>query len=88
MDEASAPAGWDAYGRALLTSMSGVLAEVPEGHHAKFLETADFWLALGLATGLERPSEARRLLELMEPDVESRREISRDAEELCTQVFG
>ena len=88
MDEASAPAGWDAYGRALLTSMSGVLAEVPEDHHPKFLETADFWLALGLAIGLERPSQARRLLELMEPDAESRAEISRDAEDLCKQVFG
>jgi hypothetical protein len=88
MDEASVPAGWDAYGRALLTSMSGVLEEVPEDHHPKFLETADFWLALGLATGLERPSQAKRLLELMEPDAESRAEISLDAEELCKQVFG
>ena len=88
MHEASAPEGWDAYGRALLTSMSGVLAEVPEDHHPKFLETADFWLALGLATGLERPAQARRLLELMEPDAEARAEISLDAEELCKQVFG
>jgi hypothetical protein len=87
MDEASAPAGWQAYGQALLSSMSGVLAEVPEDHHPKFLETADFWLALGLAAGLERPSEAKRLLELMEPDQEARAEISRDAEELCKAVF-
>jgi hypothetical protein len=88
MDEASVPAGWNAYGRALLTSMSGVLAEVPEDHHAKFLETADFWLALGLAAGLERPAEAKRLLAVMEPDDEARAEISRDAEDLCGEVFG
>ena len=88
MNEASSPADWDAYGRALLTSMSGVLAEVPEDHHPKFLETADFWLALGLATGLERPSQAKHLLELMEPDQEARTEISLDAEELCKEVFG
>ena len=88
MDEASAPAGWEAYGRALVTSMSGVLAEVPEDHHPKFLETADFWLALGLAAGLERPAEAKRLLELMEPDEEARAEITLDAEDLCKEVFG
>ena len=88
MDEASAPAGWEVYGRALVTSMSGVLAEVPEDHHPKFLETADFWLALGLAAGLERPAEAKRLLELMEPDAEARAEITRDAEDLCQEVFG
>jgi len=88
MDEASVPAGWEVYGRALVTSMSGVLAEVPEDHHPKFLETADFWLALGLAAGLERPSEAKRLLELMEPDEEARAEITLDAEELCKEVFG
>ena len=88
MDETNMPAGWDAYGRALLTSMSGVLAEVPEDHHPKFLETADFWLGLGLAVGLERPSEAGCLLELMEPDEQARAEISLDAEDLCRQVFG
>ena len=88
MDEASVPESWEAYGRALLTSMSGVLAEVPEDHHPKFLKTADFWLALGLATGLERPSQAKRLLELMEPDEEARAEISLDAEDLCNEVFG
>ena len=88
MHEAGAPAGWDAYGRALLTSMSGVLAEVPEDHHPKFLETADFWLALGLATGLEQPDQAKRLLELMEPDEAARAEISLDAQDLCRQVFG
>ena len=88
MDEASVPAGWEAYGRALVTSMSGVLAEVPEDHHPKFLETADFWLALGLAAGLERPAEAKRLLELMEPDEQARAEITLDAEGLCKDVFG
>jgi len=88
MDEASVPAGWEAYGRALLTSMSGVLAEVPEDHHAKVLETADFWLALGLAAGLERPADAERLLAVMEPDEAARAEISRDAEDLCREVLG
>lgn len=87
MDEPGAAAGWDVYGRALVSSMSGVLAEVPEDHHPKFLETADFWLAVGLAAGLEQPSQARHLLALMEPDQEARAEISLDAVELCKAVF-
>lgn len=88
MDTVQVPEGWDRYGRALVVSMSGVLAEVPEDHHPKFLETADYWLALGLAIGLHKSADAERLLALMEPDEEARAEIDLDAEELVTEVFG
>lgn len=79
---------WEGYGRAVIDSMGEVLAEVPDDHHPVMLETADYWLSLGLAIGLERPERARELLHLMEPDPELRSELRVDAEEFCLAVFG
>jgi hypothetical protein len=46
---------WERYGRAIIESMREVLAESPEDLHGLLLETADYWLSLGLAIGLGRP---------------------------------
>ncbi len=45
--------------------MREVLQETPDEVHPALLETADYWLSLGLAMGLERPGEADRLLSLI-----------------------
>lgn len=58
--------------------MAEVLEEIPEETRAHALETADYWLSVGLVIGLERPSEASRLLELIETDLSERAELSRD----------
>ena len=59
---------WERYGRALTGAMAEVLEEIPEETRAHALETADYWLSVGLVIGLERPSDAARLLELIESD--------------------
>jgi len=69
---------WERYGRAMTGAMAEVLIELPEESRAHALETADYWLSVGLVIGLERPSDARRLLELIEADERERAELSRD----------
>jgi hypothetical protein len=69
----------DRYGRAMIATMVEVLDEVPEGAEAHLLETADYWLSLGLAIGLERPHQARRLLELIEVEEAERAALDDDA---------
>ncbi|HEX8940263.1 MAG TPA: hypothetical protein VF763_08870 [Candidatus Limnocylindrales bacterium] len=59
---------WERYGRALTAAMAEVLGELPEEARAHALETADYWLSVGLAIGLERPADGRRLLALIEAD--------------------
>jgi hypothetical protein len=58
--KASADAEWERYGRALISSMSEVLDETPEQIHSNLLETADYWLSLGLVLGLRDRPGARR----------------------------
>ena len=43
------------------------------------LETADYWISVGLTIGLERPHQARRLLELIEVDESERATLAEDA---------
>src|SRR3989442_1384509 len=45
---------WARYGRALIGSMSEVLTETADDTHANLLETADYWLSLGLVLGLRQ----------------------------------
>jgi len=71
---------WKGYGRALLGAMQEVLAESPEELHPYLLETADYWLSVGLAMGLRQPEEARRLLELIESEEGNRTELEADGE--------
>ena len=67
--------GWNRYGRALTSAMAEVLEEVRP--HA--LETADYWLSVGLAIGLEHPAAARRLLALIEAEEVERAALAGDA---------
>ena len=78
---------WARYGRALIASMSEVLEETPGDIHANLLETADYWLSLGLVLGLNNPDRARRLLHLIEQHEAERGELQQDATGLIDEVF-
>src|SRR6266581_1588666 len=69
------------YGRTLVAAMAEVLGETDPESHAIVLETADYWLGLGLTIGLERSDEAARLLELIEVEEGNRLELAYDARE-------
>jgi hypothetical protein len=79
---------WQAYGGALIEGMREVLAESPEDLHAHLLETADYWLSVGLAMGLRRPDDAQRLLELIESEEHDRTELEADAEAFLRGALG
>lgn len=70
---------WERYGRALHRAMAALLSEFPEETRPNALETADYWISLGLTIGLERPHQARRLLELIEADEAERTALAEDA---------
>jgi hypothetical protein len=78
---------WSRYGRALIASMSEVLEETPEGSHANLLETADYWLSVGLALGLRDPTRASELLSVIEAHEPEHGELARDAGTLIGQIF-
>ncbi len=78
---------WARYGRALIASMSEVLGETPEDTHANLLETADYWLSLGLTLGLREPQQATDLLKVIEAHEPERGELARDASTLIGEVF-
>jgi hypothetical protein len=59
--------------------MAEVLDEIPEELHSHVLETADYWVSVGLTIGLERPHQARRLLELIEAEEADRVALAEDA---------
>jgi hypothetical protein len=59
--------------------MAEVLEELPEETRPHALETADHWISVGLTIGLERPHQARRLLELIEAEETERIALSEDA---------
>lgn len=85
--KASVDEQWARYGRALIGSMSEVLGETPDDIHANLLETADYWLSLGLVLGLREPGQARELLQVIEAHEAERGELERDATGLLNQVF-
>ena len=70
---------WERYGRALHRAMAEVLEEIPEDVRPHALETADYWLSIGLAIGLEHRAKAHRLLALIEANEAERAELSGDA---------
>jgi len=80
---------WERYGRAVIESMREVLAESPEDLHGLLLETADYWLSLGLSMGLRKPADAELLLKLIQQnDTEDIGELDSDGAAFCTEVFG
>jgi hypothetical protein len=70
---------WTRYGRTLTRAMVEVLDEIPEELRSHILETADYWISVGLTIGLERPHQARRLLELIEATESERARLAEDA---------
>jgi hypothetical protein len=68
--------------------MSEVLAELPEEARAHALETADYWLSIGIQLGLERPDRARSLLELIEADEGERASLAEDAAGFIEEALG
>jgi hypothetical protein len=70
---------WRRYGSALTGAMAEVLEEFPEDVRGHALETADYWLSVGITLGLERPHQARELLELIEADEAERAMLIDDA---------
>jgi len=85
--EISVDERWASYGRALIGSMSEVLTETADDMHANLLETADYWLSLGLVLGLRQPVQARELLHVIEAHEAERGELERDAAGLISDVF-
>jgi hypothetical protein len=67
------------YGRTLTQAMAEVLDEIPQALRSHVLETADDWISVGLTIGLERPHQARRLLELIEVEESERAILAEDA---------
>ena len=86
--EAFADEQWARYGRALISSMSEVLTETPDDAHTNLLETADYWLSVGLVLGLREPRQAERLLQVIEAHEPERGELERDATSLIGHALG
>ena len=80
-------ARWDSYGRALLQSMEEVLSETPAELHSMLLETADYWLSLGLAIGSGNPDAAARLLAVIESEEPERAELADDAAQFVSDAL-
>jgi hypothetical protein len=80
---------WKRYGRAVIESMREVLAESPDEVRSLLLETADYWLSVGLVIGLRQPADAELLLKLMQQDhIEESGELESDGATLCADVLG
>jgi hypothetical protein len=69
---------WNRYGKALTRAMAEVLEEVPDEARPHVLETADYWISAGPTIGLERPHQARLLLELIEAEEIERAALAED----------
>jgi hypothetical protein len=80
-------ADWRRYGQAMLHSMAEVRAETAEDIHPLLLETADYWLSLGLTIGTAQPEAATRLLRLIESAETERRELGLDADQFVAEVL-
>jgi hypothetical protein len=78
---------WERYGRALHRAMAEVLEEFPEAVRPHALETADYWVSVGLTIGLDRPHQARRLLELIEAEETQRAALAEDAADFLDEAL-
>ena len=68
--------------------MEDVRAETPEDVHTLLMETADYWLSLGLAIGTEQPEMASRLLRLIETEEPELVELTADAHHFVAEALG
>ena len=80
--------GWERYGGTLTRAMAEVLPEFPDEVRPHVLEVADYWISVGLALGLERPHQARQLLELIEADEAERTALDEDAAAFIEEALG
>ena len=80
-------ARWDRYGRALVQSMQEVLNETPAELHSMLLETADYWLSLGLAISSANPDSARRLLAVIESEEPELAALADDAVQFVSDAL-
>ena len=80
--------GWQRYGTALLRSMAEVREESAEDVHPLLLETADYWLSLGLAIGISDTAAAARLLDIIERDAAERDELHEDGRHFVHDALG
>jgi hypothetical protein len=78
---------WSRYGRSLAQAMAEVLEEIPEDLRAHVLETADYWLSVGIQLGLERPHQARELLAIVETDELERAALAEDAASFIAEAL-
>ena len=85
--KASVDEEWTRYARALINSMTEVLEETPDDMHANLLETADYWLSLGLVLGLKDSAQAKELLDVIEAHEAEQGELERNAQALIGEVF-
>lgn len=83
----TADPAWNQYGRALIHAMAEITAELPEEFHSIVLETADYWLSLGLAIGTQQRKQALRLLDLIEAEESGRTELAADVEAFCEEAL-
>jgi hypothetical protein len=67
--------------------MAEVRAETPDDVHAVLMETADYWLSLGLAIGTEHPEMATQLLRLIETEEPELVELSADAQQFLAEAL-
>ena len=85
---ATSKGDWERYGHAMHRAMGEVLEEFQEDVRPHALETADYWISVGLTIGLERPHQARRLLELIEAEEAERAALVEDAAAFLEEVLG
>ena len=62
--------------------------ETAEEVHPVLMETADYWLSLGLAIGTEHAEAAARLLHLIEAEEPERAELTTDAQHFVGEAMG
>ena len=87
LPDTTVDARWDRYGRALLQSMQEVLSETPAELHSMLLETADYWLSVGLAIGSANRDGAMRLLAVIESEEPERAELADDAAQFVSDAL-
>lgn len=58
------------------------------GIKSVLVETADYWLSVGLAIGTAQPDAATRLLRLMESEKPGRVELTEDAQHFVAEALG
>ena len=61
--------------------------EIPEEMRPHVLESADYWISVGLTLGLEWPHQAQRLLELIEAEEAERGALAEDAAAFIEQAL-